>query len=1501
MHKNMPAMTNKFVAVVALVFSSTRTVIATSSLPINPMLNHETHEEESFHPSLSILQRALAFGDFSSLNTVLQSVQLDIDESPTITETLGGSTLTITLDNITCSQLQLGDVTIDWEQEQTIAAVDTILLSNNVTLKQVDLDCSMAYTYSYLFFSGGGGLNLITANNTIVTNTDIVTNAAKQPPLINVNMTSCRANIQIEDMQFDGDGLGLLGSALNTVEGLVRTTVADKMQAYLCSFLGQFQAPLQSGLSQFTNMLEANATAYQPLLVESNMKVPRSVNLLDLQNPQASTTIDPQIIQTLIDQVSAYLSAPTNDGELNLNRLLQDSLLDENGSISVDLTALFGSNGDGASQGLTLFDNTNDLGDYTLIFTSARIKGLDSFTKIDPLRPIGKHTLESSMTMDRIAIQLDAELEVKTDDKSLSETFVMDISLSDISLSTALLLGIDMNTLGQLPLGAFMDMANILPCMMTSIYRLKGTGLDISTMTVEAPTITGFTSPGLQRIMSEGLEAIFAAYNPLLSESLPNLVESTVVDMLDKALSGLLDTSKNTCLSATPMEPGKFVDFRDLLLSPLKAKEYGASGASPYGELAVIVKQFVDDQLLRVNNETGRTGLAEMFIVPMTKKQSGTAGSIVMKDIVSFAGTIDVGEESASLALNVRDVGIDHLDSIGLPLVLLDPVRNEANLLNNTITLGVTEALLLQGKVLIDIEMDDEHIHNDVSVSVGLQGATAFVEMLMKLSEQAIMTFPLQDLFVWDCWLASIPSPTLDEFGLRQQDSDVTLSLPDLAVSIASMNFTVDCTNCSSTKMEEFAAMISSATLHADVVRSATNVVNTLVKKMSGRASFLQTTLDRLVVDAARFCPHSPEYDLNATKTIYSSAAIPQDNSNLEYMIALLATMIVIAIILPLLYLSVRTCVRKRHRSWLSSLSKEQILVVYENQTREKEDEAAVNNGSRSLFRSFEIPAIIRWFAPVALLGNIALFLTGHLSKGGTVELHIDVGGQKIAFTDFYTFSIAQSGIELWNAGYKPLAMLMLIVSGVWPYAKQLITIILWFLPPKLLSTKRRGSILLVLDFLAKWSMVDVFVMIVCLAAFRVQITSPDLSFVPDALYQIDIMVVPVWGLYANMLAQIVSQLTSHFIIGYHRLAVFNAQKHVECERRKQNELAWKGPAVECEAGYLHDGTEKENDAARFGKVMISPTHSTSSDSAEGHSHSYDDYPLSQHQFTRPHRGELEKLVVRRGVNIGIVCVSLATSILVIVGCSLPSVSFDYQGIVGVAVESGQDFMPAKEYISVFSLIQLMMQQAQFLDTAKDTVGMLSVSLLLLLSTLFVPLTLMAVLLVEWFKTHSLTTRRRLRSTVEILQAWQYIEVFVLSLIVGAWQIGDVSELLLDDYCGGSIGGTLSELASFNFIKPEDAKCFRVQAAIESGSFVLVAAGVLIIFLSLFMMMAVNQRTQDEKRSGLDKFSTIMRDVTEDEAVALSLIDPAPVLFTDQFRWFLVSTGKCEEQAMARK
>ena len=95
------------------------------------------------------------------------------------------------------------------------------------------------------------------------------------------------------------------------------------------------------------------------------------------------------------------------------------------------------------------------------------------------------------------------------------------------------------------------------------------------------------------------------------------------------------------------------------------------------------------------------------------------------------------------------------------------------------------------------------------------------------------------------------------------------------------------------------------------------------------------------------------------------------------------------------------------------------------------------------------IPWFARWFIPVVLLVNIGFFLSGHISLGASVDINIDMAGEQIVIPKFFEFSLAKSTIEMYEAGAVPLAVIIVLFSGLWPYTKMLLTLYCWFAGPK--------------------------------------------------------------------------------------------------------------------------------------------------------------------------------------------------------------------------------------------------------------------------------------------------------------------------------------------------------------------------------------------------------------------------------------------------------------------
>lgn len=212
-------------------------------------------------------------------------------------------------------------------------------------------------------------------------------------------------------------------------------------------------------------------------------------------------------------------------------------------------------------------------------------------------------------------------------------------------------------------------------------------------------------------------------------------------------------------------------------------------------------------------------------------------------------------------------------------------------------------------------------------------------------------------------------------------------------------------------------------------------------------------------------------------------------------------------------------------------------------------------------------------------------------------------------------------------------------------------------------------------------------------------------------------------------MAQILSQISSHYIIHYHRRIVFNTAPHLD-------------PSRSVEISDVKTGTTDR---------------------------------LFAHAFTRPHRGESDKLVSRPAVNPLLYLLAILSSVLVVVGCIVPTFSLNKLGIIGLLVEAGQSFDAAYNEFSVFSTIRTIIDQASVMGNISDYIGLSSLSTLIVLTVLIVPILQVMVLLIQWFAPLSRRRRFRLMVTLEALKAWQYMEVYLLAILIASWQLGAIS------------------------------------------------------------------------------------------------------------------------------
>ncbi len=1117
----------------------------------------------------------------------------------------------------------------------------------------------------------------------------------------------------------------------------------------------------------------------------------KHIDFTELLDPDYANASDSDpflgLLSDTLLMLKDYIHTKDDDGNLLINSLME-GLLDEDGFVEFEI-----------AEGYFL-----DLGTGSAInLTSVGVKGLDTFREADLLQPTTvsiddgnststnyesspKTTLQNSFVLDTLVLDL---FLTETTNGNRKENLTVRLPFSGVAVSAMpLILAVWEEGLKNFPVGAALTDL-LLPCLRDTVVddsvmlALEATFEEVGVPSLVADSNPDTTSPffGVVTTLFVGIPA-----------SVPIFFNSTVRGLLNDMLQNNLvenDDDKDIQHPCPSYPNEKSLDENQELIDFRAFFDKG---------LPALLMDLLDEELIAVNPNTGLPKINDVLIVPLMEEMSDQ--KIVLDEsgrtsmlfgsgedaLVDVATNLAIGGLSADVKLRLSDLIIYNLDTMVQPLDLLQPVLEEPQHLNNTMTMGldleentersmgmsVDVSLLiatdgaylfwcpksktnfktscfshfllcfLLSRVVDYFHADDGIIEHNLRLNANMEALSIILTALLEVVESKLYGFPVKDIMNLQCWLATLRIPGLNNrTGIRLESESPSAGIAELKASLARMNVNLACLEsasegsnegyCTSAGMEEWIDLMATPDAQAGMTESMNSVLAYAVSLLSGGGAILQTPIDRILNEASIQCPHNPYYDPDAILpvTYESMDSLLEHEYSYDYLILWGSIAVALIVAFASIAIGVRCNARRKHRRWLVSadFSSEKKMHLSQKQRENDILEEGLNATTDSMFRSGEIPALIRWGMPLIILGNVALFLSGHLNLGATVYIEANIAGDTIKVDDFFDFAIARTTIDLWKAGGKALALLILLFSGIWPYTKQFLTMALWFMPTSRISISTRGIFLIWLDRLAKWSMIDIFVIVVCIAAFRVSVKSPEVTFLPENFYSIDLMVVPMWGLYSNMTAQLVSQISSHLIIYYHRYIVTKAteklQHRGECEQQAE--------------------TEQKQDRSKI--------------------------RLKTHAFSDPYYESTEKLVAKNWVGHFILVSSICMTILVVLGSFVPSFSVELLGIIGVAVESGQGFEEAITHHSVWSIVEMLFEEARFLDTTGDYIGVGVLGSLVLATVMVVPVLQVVFLICQWFIPLAQNGRRRLLVMNEILQAWQYIEVYLIALFVASW------------------------------------------------------------------------------------------------------------------------------------
>ena len=174
------------------------------------------------------------------------------------------------------------------------------------------------------------------------------------------------------------------------------------------------------------------------------------------------------------------------------------------------------------------------------------------------------------------------------------------------------------------------------------------------------------------------------------------------------------------------------------------------------------------------------------------------------------------------------------------------------------------------------------------------------------------------------------------------------------------------------------------------------------------------------------------------------------------------------------------------------------------------------NQAPQSLLFERKIPSSIRIAVPLTIIATIGVFVSSSLSTGASVELKIGLKNSQYPFIipELFTFSLGKTVREMYEAKVYTLMTLVLLFSGIWPYVKLVLMIFSWVLPKEFLSLNKRENLLMLLDALGKYSLVDSFVLVLMLVSFRFHSDIPGEAVV-------DAYVIPQFGFYSFLLGTV--------------------------------------------------------------------------------------------------------------------------------------------------------------------------------------------------------------------------------------------------------------------------------------------------------------------------------------------------------------------------------------------
>ena len=205
------------------------------------------------------------------------------------------------------------------------------------------------------------------------------------------------------------------------------------------------------------------------------------------------------------------------------------------------------------------------------------------------------------------------------------------------------------------------------------------------------------------------------------------------------------------------------------------------------------------------------------------------------------------------------------------------------------------------------------------------------------------------------------------------------------------------------------------------------------------------------------------------------------------------------------------------------------LFLIFSYRLYQSEVNSRKSSSSSSLLDAFEgsiltskdkLSFCYRIGIPILIFINITLFVLSNFSNAAVVTMQLH-NKEIDAYPDpIFEFDLAGTIQDMWDAKVYPLAIIIAAFSAAWPYVKLTAFLFCWMCPVRKLQANTRQWILVWLDILGKWSLIDTFVMVLMMVAFSFEMELKDLT--------VNVYVKPYMGFYTFLIATIMSLILGH-------------------------------------------------------------------------------------------------------------------------------------------------------------------------------------------------------------------------------------------------------------------------------------------------------------------------------------------------------------------------------------